>query len=278
MIEGSPKNGLSRNERISMRDNKYLAWASFVLFVLNVAIILVLVLFSSALQNMSENPGVLILAIGAFSLLGMVMGFLAFKAPQAKVGGIGGLVLLLLVLFVIPVGRETTVMPPQPEVSLPERTGHTGIPEIDIIIDTVLKGNTQEELPLLQFSTLACTHAEGLGGPPKCRPDELEGTEIEAFPFLGAEGGHIRRGEMQDWAGIQVSGVYAVYRVSEQAYSDEAYPAGEYAIVFLVENNDYLITAQVRNGKIVRLDTNFGDPPEIDLERLASEVILAPPK
>jgi hypothetical protein len=259
-----------------MRDNKYLAWASFVLFDLNIAIILVMVLFSSALQNMSENPGVLILVIGAFSLLGMVMGLLSFKAPQAKVGGIGGLVLLLIVLFVIPVGRETVITPPQAEVRRQDQARQTGIAEIDTIIDTVLGGNPQEELPLLQFSTLACTHAEGLGGPPKCRPGELEGTEIEAFPFLGAEGGHLRRSEMQDWAGIQVSGVYAVYRVSEQVYSDEAYPAGEYAIVFLVENNDYLITAQVRDGKIVRLDTNYGEPAEIDLERLASEVILAP--
>ena len=86
----------------------------------------------------------------------------------------------------------------------------------------------------------------------------------------------MRRSEVNDWRGIQASDVYAVYRVSEQVYSDEAYPAGEYAIVFLVENEEYFITAQVRDGKIVRLDTNFGGPAEIDLAQVASEVILAP--
>ena len=88
----------------------------------------------------------------------------------------------------------------------------------------------------------------------------------------------MRRSEAGDWKGIQATDVYAVYRVSEQVYSDEDYPAGEYAIVFLVGNEDYSVTAQVRDGKIVRLDTTFGDPSEIDLQRVASEVILAPQK
>lgn len=143
----------------------------------------------------------------------------------------------------------------------------------------MLAGNPREELQLLQFSSLPCTHADGLGGPPKCREGDKEGTQIEAFPFLGAEGGHIRRIEKEDWPGVQATGVYTVYHVSEQVYSDEAYPAGEYAILlFLAENDDYLITAQVRDGKIVRFDYNFGSPSEIDLERLASEIILPPQK
>lgn len=256
-----------------MRANKYLAWSSLCLFVLNVGILLIFILFSSLLSDLIENPGIVILVIGAFSLAGMIMGLLAFKAPQAKVGGVGGLVLLLLVLFIIPVGRETTVIPPQPV-----QAGHTGIAEIDAIIETMLSGNPQAEIQFLQFSLLPCTHADGLGGPPKCEPGEEEGTPIEAFPFLGPEGGHMRRGEMEDWAGIQVSSVYAVYRVSERVYSDDAYPAGEYAIVFTTANNEFFITAQVRAGKIVRLDFNFGNPSEIDLEQVASEVILAPQK
>jgi hypothetical protein len=261
-----------------MKGNKYLAWTSFVLFILSVGIILVFLLFASALSNVNENPGLLVLIVAAFSSMAMVMGFLSFKAPQAKAGGIGGLVLLLLILFVIPVRRETTVVPPQPETIVQEQTGYTGIAEIDTIIDTVLAGNLQEELQLLQFSSLACTHVEGLGGPPKCREGEAEGAEVEAFPFLGSEGHHMRRSEAGAWTGIQASDIYAVYRVSEQVYSDEAYPAGEYAIVFLVGNEDYSVTAQVRDGKIVRLDTTFGDPSEINLERVASEVILAPQK
>jgi hypothetical protein len=259
-----------------MRSNKYLAWTSFFLFILSVGIILAFLLFASALSNVSGNPGFLILIVAVFSFMAMVMGFLSFKAPQAKAGGIGGAVLFLLILFIIPVRSETTVLPPQPETIVQEQTGYTEIAEIDTIIDTVLAGNLQEELQLLHFSSLACTHREGLGGPPKCRKGETEGTVIEAFPFLGSEGHHMRRSEAGDWRGIQATDIYAVYRVSEQVYSDEDYPAGEYAIVFLVRNE--AVTAQVRDGKIVRLDTTFGDPSEIDLERVASEVILAPQK
>jgi hypothetical protein len=167
-------------------------------------------------------------------------------------------------------------MPPQPEVSVQEQTGYTGIAEIDTVIDTVLAGNLQEELQLLQFSSLACTHREGLGGPPKCKQGEAEGTVIEAFPFLGSEGHHMRRSEAGAWTGIQASDIYAVYRVSDQVYSDEDYPAGEYAIVFLVENGGEPVIAHVRDGKIVRLDYFFGSPAEIDLDQVASEIILAP--
>ena len=198
------------------------------------------------------------------------------QSPQAKVGGIGGLVILLLVLFVIPVGRETNVSSPQPEISYQEQVGHTGSAELDLIIDAVLAGNPVEELQLLQFSTLACTHADGLGGPPKCGEGEDEGTKVDVFPFLGPEGHHMRRDEMGNWGGVQGSEVYAVYRNSSRVYSEDAYPAGEYAIVFLTENAPFYLTIQVTDGKIVRIDNNFGNPADIDLGQVASEIILPP--
>jgi len=238
--------------------------------------ILLFLLFATALSNAIENPGIIILVIGVFSLLATIMGFLSFKAPQAKVGGVGGLVILLLVLFVIPAGRETSVASPQPEISYQEQVNHTGIADLDRIIDVVLAGNPKDEIQLLKFSTLGCTHADGLGGPPKCREGEEENTNVEVFPFLGPEGHHMRREESSNWSGIQATDVYAVYRVSSQVYSDPAYPAGEYAIVFLTENEQLYLTVQVSDGKIVRIDNNFGNPADIDLEQVASEIILAP--
>ena len=259
-----------------MTNNKYLAWASFILFVLSTGMILLFLFLATLLSNVVENPGIIILVIGAFSLIGTIMGFLSFKAPQAKVGGIGGLIILLLVLFVIPVGRETNVSSPQPEISYQEQVGHTGSAELDLIIDAVLAGNPVEELQLLQFSTLACTHADGLGGPPKCGEGEDEGTKVDVFPFLGPEGHHMRRDEMGNWGGVQGSEVYAVYRNSSRVYSEDAYPAGEYAIVFLTENAPFYLTIQVTDGKIVRIDNNFGNPADIDLGQVASEIILPP--
>jgi hypothetical protein len=259
-----------------MSNNKYLAWASFALFVLSVGIILIFVSLAFILSDLIKNPDIIILVIGVFSFLGAIMGFLSFKAPHAKVGAIGGLVILLLVLFVIPISRETTITAPEPEISYQELTNLTGIAEIDDAIEAVLTRDLDAQIQLLHFSTLPCTYREGLGGPPKCLDDEAEGTEIEVFPFLGPEGHHMRKEEIADWSGIQASDVYAVYRNSKQVYSDEAYPAGEYAIMFTTDSENFYLTLQVTGGKIVRIDNNFGAPADIDLDQVASEIILAP--
>lgn len=86
----------------------------------------------------------------------------------------------------------------------------------------------------------------------------------------------MRRSEMGVWEGIRAVDVYAVYRVSPQVYSDITYSSGEYAIVFLVDNVQHYLTVQVAHGKIVRIDNNIGNPADIDLEHVASEIILAP--
>jgi hypothetical protein len=239
-----------------MTDRKYLAWTSFFLFLLNVGLILLLVLASSFISDYIDNSLMIIYVIGSFSILAVAMGFLSFKLPQAKVGAIGGLVLLLLVMFIIPVGRTTSITSSQPKGSFQEQPDHTGIADIDTVIDIVLNGNPKDEFQLLQFTKMACTHTEGLGGPPKCKEGEAEGTKIEVFPFLGPEGHHMRYENLDTWNGIPATGLYAVYRVSSQVYSDEYYPAGEYAIVFLTDREELLVTLQVTNGKIVRIDNS----------------------
>lgn len=261
-----------------MTDNKYLAWTALSFFILSVSMILLLVFTITFMSDTIENPIIFMLATGSFSLIATIMGLLSFKLPQAKVGAIGGLAVLLLTLFIIPVKRETTSTTPQPEISVQGQYFHTGFAEIDTVIDTVLAGNQNDVSQLLQFNKLACTHADGLGGPPKCTEDETEGAFVDVFPVLGPEGHHMRYSNLDQWAGIPATEVYAVYKVSPNAYSDELYPAGEYAIVFLTEQEELLVTVQVTNGKIVRIDNNLGNPPETNLERDASEIILAPQK
>lgn len=261
-----------------MTDNKYLAWTSLSFFILSVSMILLLVFATTFISDTIENPILFMLASGLFSLIAAILGLLSFKLPQAKVGTIGGLAVLLLSLFIIPVKRETISTTPQPETSVQGQYFHTGVAEIDTVIDIVLAGNHKDVSQLLQFNQLACTYADGLGGPPKCTEDETEGAIVDVFPVLGPEGHHMRYSDLDQWTGIPATDVYAVYRVSPNAYSDELYPAGEYAIVFLTEPEELLVTVQVTNGKIVRIDNNLGYPPEINLERDASEIILAPQK
>ena len=259
-----------------MAENKYLAWTAFALFLLSVGSILILVIASLIVSDYNENPRVFVFAIGAFSFVSAILGFLSFKIPQAKVGALGGLAILFLILLIIPIGKESSATINQPEITVQAQNKHTGIADIDNVIDTILAGNPKDVSQLLQFIKLACTHAEGLGGPPKCNDGETEGTIVNVFPFLGPEGHHMRYTNLDYWTGIPATGVFAGYRVSSQAYSDEFYPAGEYAIVFLTEQEELLVTVQVTNGNIVRVDNKFGDPPEINLERDASEIILAP--
>jgi hypothetical protein len=153
----------------------------------------------------------------------------------------------------------------------------TGLDEVDQIIDMVLAGDFNEFRQRIKFTTSGCTHEMALGGPPKCREGESEGALVEVLPFLGPEGHFLRRDELNNWQGIDVAGLYAVYRVSDEAFSSQDYPTGEYGIVFRTKDPQDIVTLQVENGSILRIDSDFGIPPEINFERNAQEIILPPP-
>lgn len=150
----------------------------------------------------------------------------------------------------------------------------TGIAALDRIIDTVLAHDFEMLVELTRPAVIGCTHADGLGGPPKCGPGETEGTPLEVVPFLGPEGHHQRWTDYLQWSGPDVRGLLAAYRVSPEAYSEEAYPAGEYALVFLAADGATDITLQVDQGQVVRYDYGYGGTLQSDLERQAAEMIL----
>jgi hypothetical protein len=152
----------------------------------------------------------------------------------------------------------------------------SGIEDVDRVIDVVLSGNVENLRGIIEFTLTGCTTADGLGGPPKCREGETEGTLVEVLPFLGPEGHFIHREEIEEWSGIEVAGLYAVYRVSEKAYSTDDYPAGEYGIVFIDQYKMGTVTLQVKQEGLVRIDFHFGYPPVISLDRDAEEIILPP--
>jgi len=150
----------------------------------------------------------------------------------------------------------------------------TGIAELDSIIDAVLAHDATSLRAMTAYTQVGCTQTDGLGGPPKCDDGEAEGTLLEVVPFLGSEGHHQRRVEYEQWIGPDVLGLLAAYRVGPEEYSDEAYPAGEYAIAFLDANGMSDITLQVRGGRVVRFDYGFPGSLQGDLERDAAEILL----
>ena len=197
--------------------------------------------------------------------------------------------LLLLFLGVFIAACAPTAVPTQqPTVQEPQVAPvadfylldtRTGIEEIDTVLDAIAHADVQRQRDLINFITAPCTFAEGLGGPPKCRQAETEGTELEVLPFLGGEGTFLRRDESVEWGGVEALALYAIYRVSENVNQEEYYPAGEYAVMFIAPSNRPAISVRVNEGGIVRIDHIFDTSPEAlnaIIEREAAEVILAP--
>ncbi|HSB66730.1 MAG TPA: hypothetical protein VLD65_09130 [Anaerolineales bacterium] len=152
--------------------------------------------------------------------------------------------------------------------------GETTVPHLDQITSAVSSGSKEDLLSLFKFSSLPCTKAEGMGGPPKCLADEAEGTLVEVLPILGPEGHHIRRSEMSSWPGIGDAQLYAAYRNSKSTYSDEFFPAGDYGIAFVMPDKVDGVVFQVTEEGIVRLDYQMLST--IDEIIKNSEVIVGP--
>jgi hypothetical protein len=198
-------------------------------------------------------------------------------------------VVFILLVLVIAAGACAPVTPatpepsPSPEAVQPSKgpyslSTRTGDAKIDAVLEAVASGSVEDLHPFLAFSRLECTRQDGLGGPPKCQEGEDEGTIVEALPFLGSEGSFLRKEDLGNWKGIDVSGIYAIYDVSTEVYSDEYYPAGEQAILLNGSRDDQPIALRLRNGKIVRIDYlfDFGmESLDAILQREASNIILA---
>lgn len=153
----------------------------------------------------------------------------------------------------------------------------TQIEEIDLILAAIASGDVQAVRNLFGFTITACKTVNALGGPPACREGEAEGTSVDVLPFLGSEGSYLRKDEVNNFPGLTVTGVYAIYQVSETAYSEENFPKGDYGIMLTAPENIPNIVLQIKNGQIVRIDYVF-DPASFEtiLQRDAANFVLPP--
>jgi hypothetical protein len=187
--------------------------------------------------------------------------------------------LLLACSAAIPATAEPLPTPSKASEVFHPLTTRSGIEDVDKVLDVVASGDIQVLRSLIQFTNTRCTTAEGLGGPPKCRAGEAEGTPVEVLPILGPEGHFFHREDIQDWIGVDAAGLYAIYEVSTEVISDPDYPSGRYAVMFFDKENQSVISLRIANGRIVRVDYILDTSPEILnewIQREASNVILAP--
>jgi hypothetical protein len=178
----------------------------------------------------------------------------------------------LTALLVSACGVGTASPTPAPPAST------TGISELDAIVAAAVSGDPRALVPYLEFASIPCTTAEGLGGPPKCTAIEPAGTPVDVLPFLGpGEGSFLRESEMDTWSAPKLARLYAAYRVSDAVYSEDYYPAGEYALVFTGDGASLTaVTLQVSQGRIVRIDYGVSRPPQIP-PAAVEEFLVSPP-
>ncbi|MGD8753630.1 MAG: hypothetical protein PVG14_19535 [Anaerolineales bacterium] len=133
---------------------------------------------------------------------------------------------------------------------------------------------------LVEYVSTACTTADGMGGPPKCKPGEAEGTLVEAFPVLATEGHFVRPEDIDSALDFVIKGLYAVYRPLPKSEASDWWPTGEYALLFDREFNDIPnpVTALVQDGKLVRLVFSIGMSPAQILNGVPVEQIIITPE
>jgi hypothetical protein len=147
---------------------------------------------------------------------------------------------------------------------------------VDEVVAAVLAGDASLQREMIHYTSLPCRTVEGLGGPPPCREGESEGTIVDVLPVIGGEGAHLRQEEIESWPGLNVTELVAAYRLSDQVFADENYPAGEYGLLFSGVSEAEAITVHVWDGGIVRIDYHMGASLEDVIEREAGEMILEP--
>jgi hypothetical protein len=189
------------------------------------------------------------------------------------VAGILLMYVLLLVACTSPAATETVGYPLDTRI---------GLSDVDPVLAAVASGDPEELRSLIQYTSAPCTRKEGLGGPPKCREGEPEGTMLEVLPYLGSEGSFIRKSEIGNWPGIDAAALYAVFGVGEKARREEYYLPGEYVALFLQKDNTNGVVLHITDGRVVRVDTMFTGSPDpfagfMEQDSLdTSKVILAP--
>ena len=77
---------------------------------------------------------------------------------------------------------------------------------------------------------------------------------------------------------FKVRGLLAVYRVPEDAYKKDYWPAGEYGLIFTSDDDGYphFITLLVESGQIVRIEFIVGWPPIEFIWSKSDDFILPP--
>ncbi|MFC1922909.1 TolB family protein [Chloroflexota bacterium] len=176
---------------------------------------------------------------------------------------------------VLPGTLEVSMLSPQEVLSTT-----LDIEELTPVLKAIAYGTVNDRKELVSFSTTTCTSADGLGGPPKCEPNEEEGTLVEVLPVSSGEGSFSRPDTIDGALDFVVMGLFSIYRVPDDAHETDYSPAGEYGLIFAREMNavPFPVTVFVENGRIVRIQHHVATDPQEIINQLPAESIVMTPK
>ncbi len=142
----------------------------------------------------------------------------------------------------------------------------SGVGDVDQIAEAAVRGDTIKLAELTGYSHLACsTHPPAppkVGDPPKCDPDQADGTVVEALPVTACDGDWVQPvGAVDAYQAAlagRSAGLKAEYVPSPPRSSFEAGLAEQYVAVIRVDGDDGTsrdVAFHIRGGRVVWVET-----------------------
>ncbi len=160
----------------------------------------------------------------------------------------------------------TTVVPARP----------IGVASLDTIAAAVTKADVPAVLGAIQYSEIACTTAQGLGGPPKCAAGEASGTVVKVLPYSACEREYLRASNATGLLTLQLKSpaLHSAFRTKDAGTAE--FPLGTYGVVFDIEGGGFMLGVNDA-GKIVSIVRGCaGTADQLFEQQKGSEVLLAP--
>jgi len=148
--------------------------------------------------------------------------------------------------------------PPTPTPIFPLVTGQPIPPIVAQVIAAVVGKQMPELAALVGYQQVACTTAQGAGGPPKCKPGDAAGTVYRVFATGTCEGEWTTDGVAAVTGIVPALGqVYAAARIAAPTPDPEPYwPKGQSVVMFSGRGGDaggYLILSDTQIVRAHRL-------------------------
>ena len=139
----------------------------------------------------------------------------------------------------------------------------TGVPEVDAVIQAVLAGDQETLRGFVRYAPVACSMDSQMGVE-FCRPDEEDGTLVDALQLADCEGHYVRPDKIDGTLAYLLEGnpkLYGAYPGSPSA----SLP-GDYTAVFSVQGPEpgqvFGVELLIDDGGIVFIDFGCGQSPE----------------